>query len=436
MPVPSAVISVPICSLDSILSVRTRSTLRILPRSGSTAWNSRLRPILALPPALSPSTMNSSDLAGSFSWQSASLPGSEETLSGFFRVSSRAFRAASRAAAAWITLPTMTLASAGCSSNHAASASLITFSTTGRTSEDTSLSLVCDENFGSGTFTESTCEAFAAIVAGQCDLLFFRVGLGIAVDLTGQRAAETGQMRAAVALRDIVGEAQHVLMIAVVPPKRRLDADAVRLRPHHDRRGYHRLLVAVEILHELLDAADIAHLLALLDRVAHVGEHDIDAGIQERELAQAMLQRRKIIFDVGEGLGRGLEGHLGAALALGLADHFQRRHRIAVGEFDEMLLAVAPDFELQLAGQRVDHRDADAVQAARNLVGVLVEFTAGMQLGHDDLGSGNAFALVDVDRYAATVVAHRDGIVGVEDDFDQGGVAGERLVDRVVDDLV
>src|ERR1700690_2677397 len=69
MPVPSAVISVPICSELNILSKRARSTLRILPRSGSTAWNSRLRPILALPPALSPSTMNISDLAGSFSWQ-------------------------------------------------------------------------------------------------------------------------------------------------------------------------------------------------------------------------------------------------------------------------------------------------------------------------------------------------------------------------------
>ena len=51
MPVPSAVISVPICSDESILSKRTRSTLRILPRSGSTAWNSRLRPCLAEPPA-------------------------------------------------------------------------------------------------------------------------------------------------------------------------------------------------------------------------------------------------------------------------------------------------------------------------------------------------------------------------------------------------
>src|SRR5512133_3242991 len=79
MPVPSAVISVPICSDESILSMRARSTLRIFPRNGSTAWNSRLRPCLALPPAESPSTMNSSDLAGSRSWQSASLPGSEAT---------------------------------------------------------------------------------------------------------------------------------------------------------------------------------------------------------------------------------------------------------------------------------------------------------------------------------------------------------------------
>src|SRR5262249_22862012 len=123
---------------------------------GSTTWNSRLRPCLALPPAESPSTINSSDLAGSRSWQSASLPGSEATPSAFLRVISRALRAASRAAAAWITLVTMVLASEGCSSNQYCSASLTMPSTTGRTSEDTSLSLVCEENFGSGTLQDRT----------------------------------------------------------------------------------------------------------------------------------------------------------------------------------------------------------------------------------------------------------------------------------------
>ena len=94
-------------------------------------------------------------------------------------------------------------------------------------------------------------------------------------------------------------------------------------------------------------------------------------------------------------------------LSLASPIDLQRRHRDAVAEFHEVLFAVAPDGELEPARQRVDHRDADAVQAAGHLVGVLVEFPAGMQLGHDDLGRRHAFALVDVGRDAAAVVDAR-----------------------------
>ena len=243
-------------------------------------------------------------------------------------------------------------------------------------------------------------------------------------------------MGAAVTLRDVVGEAQHVLMVAVVPPKCCFDADVVQLGAHHDRGGHDRLLVAVEIFDEFLNAADIVHRLALLDGVAHVGEYDIDAGVQERELAQAMLQRGEIILDIGEGFGGSKEGHLGAALAVGVADHLERGNRVAMDEFDVMFLAVAPDPQSQLARQRVDDGDADAVQAAGNLVGILVEFSARVQLGHDDLGCGDAFALVNVDGNAAAVVAHRHRAVGIEHNFDGGGVPRKRLVDRVVDDFI
>ncbi len=58
----------------------------------------RSRPILQLPPALSPSTMKISLSAGSFSAQSASLPGSVFELSAPLRTISRALRAASRGA--------------------------------------------------------------------------------------------------------------------------------------------------------------------------------------------------------------------------------------------------------------------------------------------------------------------------------------------------
>ncbi len=50
-------------------------TLRILPRMGSRAWWSLLRASLAVPSALSPSTMNSSVRSGSLLRQSASFAG-------------------------------------------------------------------------------------------------------------------------------------------------------------------------------------------------------------------------------------------------------------------------------------------------------------------------------------------------------------------------
>ncbi len=143
-------------------------------------------------------------------------------------------------------------------------------------------------------------------------------------------------MGAAVALRNVVGEAQHILMIAVVPPQRRLDADAVHVGIDHDRGRHHRLLVAVEVLHEFLDAPLVHHHFALLDRMTHIGQYDVDAGIQEGEFAQAMLKRREVIFDIGEGFDRGQKRHLGAALAIGIADRRERRHRVAMGEFDEV----------------------------------------------------------------------------------------------------
>ncbi len=59
-----------------------------------------------------------------------------------------------------------------------------------------------------------------------------------------------------------------------------------------------------------------------------------------------------------------------------------------------------------------------------------------MKLGHDDLGSGDALALVDFDRNAAAIVHDGDGAVRIETHIDGVAIAGERLVDRVVDDLV
>ena len=72
------------------------------------------------------------------------------------------------------------------------------------------------------------------------------------------------------------------------------------------------------------------------------------------------------------------------------------------------------------------------MQAARDLVGVLVEFSAGMQLGHDHFRRRHAFFLVDVGGDAAAIVAHGAGAVRVQRHVDAVGMAGQGLVHGIV----
>jgi hypothetical protein len=108
-------------------------------------------------------------------------------------------------------------------------------------------------------------------------------------------------------------------------------------------------------------------------------------------------------------------------------------------ELEQVHLAVAAHRQAQPLAQRVDAAHAHAVQAAGDLVAVLVELAAGVQLGQRDLG-GTALGLVLVVHLhaggdAAAVVDDADAVVAVDGDDDVVAVAGQRLVDGVVDHL-
>ena len=75
------------------------------------------------------------------------------------------------------------------------------------------------------------------------------------------------------------------------------------------------------------------------------------------------------------------------------------------------------------------------MQAARHFVAVVVELAAGVQHGQHDFGRRLA-ALVPIGRDAAAVVDDGDRAVDVDRDVDLIAEAGQRLVDRVVDDFV
>ena len=285
-------------------------------------------------------------------------------------------------------------------------------------------------------------QPLAHVVAGERHLLLLQHPrfLGIVVQRARQRRAERGDVRAAVALGDVVGEGEDVLVIAVVPLERDLDRHVVAAAHHADRLGEQRLLGAIEVFDERGDPALVIELDRPLLLMPRVRQEQPDAGVQERELAIAVLELVEVELGDLEGGGRGQEGDARTLLpGLGDADDLQRQHGVAMGEAHIMLLAVAPDRQVQPFAERIDHRHADAVQPARHLVGVgvigVVELAARMELRHDDLGRRHALARMDAGRDAAAIVGDADRPVGVQADVDPVAMPGQRLVDRIVGDL-
>jgi hypothetical protein len=168
--------------------------------------------------------------------------------------------------------------------------------------------------------------------------------------------------------------------------------------------------------------------------VALVVNRDRHAGVEERELAEPLRQRLEAELDDLEHRRVGLERDLGAAL-VGRAGDLEIADRRAALVALLMHLSVAPDLELEPFRQRVHDRDSDAVETARDLVRRVFELSAGVEHGHHDFGR-RAAALVHVHRNAAAVVNDRHRAVDVHRDVDVAAEAGQRLVNRVVDDFV
>src|SRR5215470_10972515 len=130
--------------------------------------------------------------------------------------------------------------------------------------------------------------------------------------------------------------------------------------------------------------------------------------------------------------------NFGAALASSAAGFLQLAGGVTLGIGLLPGGAVAPDLEFQFFAERVHHGNPHAVQTAGNFVGGGIKLAAGVQLGHHHLRSGNFFAVNvhGIDGNAAAVIDDRNRIVDVDGSVDSVGVAGQRLVDRVIDDFI
>ena len=71
-------------------------------------------------------------------------------------------------------------------------------------------------------------------------------------------------------------------------------------------------------------------------------------------------------------------------------------------------LSFSENLHDQVLAQRIDHRRPDAVQPAGNLVGIVVELSAGVQAAHDHFQRGDFQRRVRPDGYADAVVLQLD----------------------------
>lgn len=249
-------------------------------------------------------------------------------------------------------------------------------------------------------------------------------------------------MRAAVNRIDVVGKGEDRLGVRVVILQRNLHDDVALLGLHVDGLLMEHLLALVEQLDELRDTAgvlvDLRLRLAFGIDLALVGQRDLDALVQERELAQTIGECVEVVLGDGEDGLVGQEVDLGAA-ALGGAHLAQFADGVALGVVHLPGKAVTPDLNVELFRERIDATHTDAVQTSGDLVVRGIELAAGVQHRQHDLHGRHGLAggqRLVVDGDAAAVVDDRDGVVDVDRDIDACGMARQCLVDRVVDDLV
>jgi len=256
---------------------------------------------------------------------------------------------------------------------------------------------------------------------------------GVGIETAGQGGFKADQVSAALVGVDVVDEGENRLAVAGVVLESQLDDDVVLLRLEEDRARIEDVFVLVEELNEFDDSALVLEFMALGNPL--VRDRDADAPVEEGQLPEALGQDFEAELRRIEDLVIGPERDLGPGF-LCLADLLEAGHGNAAFVALDEDAAVPLDFQVQAPGQGVDDRDADAVESAGDLVGLVVEFAAGVKDGHDHFGRRLLFFRVHGHRDAATVVEDGHRVVHVDEDLDVLAEAGQGLIDGVVDDFV
>ena len=286
-------------------------------------------------------------------------------------------------------------------------------------------------------------EPFTEVFTGDFDFgLFDLLGsgfLGIFLEHTGHRSAETGQVRTALDGVDVVDVGVEIFAVRRVVDDGHFYRDSFLFGVDVDdilNEGHARgVLVAHELAQALLAVERLAARFALLVQVAFIGKDDGQPGVEESQFAHTVGQNVILIFDRSENVGIGPK-LLARASAVGFAHHLHFVERFSGFVFLLIDFPITEHLRLHARGERIDTRHAHTVQTARHLIGTFVELTAGMEHRHHDLERAHTFFLMNVHRDTTAVVLHHNGVVRTNRDFNMGAISCQGFVDRVVHRLI
>ena len=289
----------------------------------------------------------------------------------------------------------------------------------------------------------------------QLRLLQHLAVLGIFLHHTGQRSAETGYVRTSLDGVDVVDIGMYVLVEIGVVDHRYLHRRTVFVGIEVDHLADERRTRTVDVTNELaqtllrIEGLFLAfrHFGAVLEGLLHLDtfilQHNLDSGIQERQLTHTVGEDLPVINGLREDriIGPELHERTGLALlpvtrSLRLGDHMHRSQRFALRIILTVDLSVTIDLHVHLLRERVHAAHTHTVKTAGDLVGVFIELTTGVEHGHDNLQRGFMLLRVHIYRDTTTVILHGNGVILVDMNRDLVAETGERLVDRVIHYLI
>src|SRR5207248_1429286 len=193
-----------------------------------------------------------------------------------------------------------------------------------------------------------------------------------------------------------------------------------------------RRLGFVQMLDERDDPALVLEYLLFDWFLPLILEGDLESLVQECKLPQSLGKHVETKVERLEDLPIGFERDR-RATALRFTCHLERSGRLAALVALLEHLAVLPNFQLEPFGERVDHRDPDAMEPARYGIGALLELATRMQDRQRHFGGRFLLRGMHPGRNTTAVIHDRDAIVDVDRHFDRLTEPRHMLIDTVID---